>query len=98
MTRCPRRCCASSGSGLEVDAVKLADDGSGDLVVRLHEAAGDRRSVTLAAPAPIAAASACNLLEERQRNFEVSDGVLALTVRPFELVTLRLLATRWAVG
>ncbi len=29
-----------SGSGLEIDAVKLADDGSGDLVVRLHEAAG----------------------------------------------------------
>ena len=33
--------------GVDVDAVKRADDGSGDLVVRLHEAVGDRTTVTL---------------------------------------------------
>ena len=33
--------------GVDVDAVKRADDGSGDLVVRLHEAVGDRATVTL---------------------------------------------------
>ncbi len=37
-----------TGDGVEVDAVKLADDESGDLVVRLHEACGDRARVTVA--------------------------------------------------
>ena len=34
-------------------------------------------------------ASRCNLLEEPASGFEVSDGIVALTLRPFELVTLR---------
>ena len=35
--------------GVEVDAIKLADDDSGDLIVRLHEAVGDRTRIMLAA-------------------------------------------------
>ena len=38
----------------------------------------------------ITAASRCNLLEEPADGFEVSDGIVAVTLRPFELVTLRL--------
>ena len=53
-----------TGAGVEVDAVKLADDGSGDLVVRLHEACGDRARVSVRADGRITAASRCNLLEE----------------------------------
>jgi alpha-mannosidase len=78
------------GDGVEIDAVKLADDGSGDLVVRLHEAVGDRRAITLRSDRRIAAASRCNLLEEPTAGLEVGDGIVALTLRPFELVTLRL--------
>ena len=33
--------------GVEVDAIKLADDDSGDLIVRLHEAVGDRTRIVL---------------------------------------------------
>ncbi|MFP5487002.1 MAG: glycosyl hydrolase-related protein [Acidimicrobiia bacterium] len=36
------------------------------------------------------AASRCNLLEEPVQGLEVGDGIAALTVRPFEIVTLRL--------
>ena len=79
-----------TGEGVEVDAVKLADDGSGDVVVRLHEACGDRTRVTVASDGRIVAASRCNLLEEPAGSFEVSDGIVAATLRPFELVTLRL--------
>ena len=79
-----------AGAGVEIDAVKLADDGSGDLVVRLHEHRGARQRVTLRVPWAIGSAWRCNLLEERDAGFEVSDGVLAFTLRPFELVTLRL--------
>ncbi len=79
-----------TGTGVEVDAVKLADDGSGDLVMRLHEACGDRRSITVAADGRILAASRCDLLETPNGSFEVSDGIVATTLRPFELLTLRL--------
>jgi len=78
------------GDGIEVSAVKLADDGSGDLVVRLAEVCGARRQVTLRAPQRIHAASLCDLLEEPHTPFEVSDGIVVHTLRPFEVATLRL--------
>ncbi len=53
--------------GVEVDAVKLADDGTGDLIVRLHEACGNRIRISVATPQRIAAAWRCNLLEEPGR-------------------------------
>ncbi|CAN5801062.1 glycoside hydrolase family 38 C-terminal domain-containing protein [soil metagenome] len=78
------------GAGVDVDAVKLADDGSGDLIVRLHEACGDRAPVTVRAPRRITGASRCNVLEEPSNGYEVSDGIVALVMRPFELITLRI--------
>ncbi|MGW1255489.1 alpha-mannosidase [Streptomyces sp. NPDC002513] len=75
-------------------AVKLADDGSGDLVVRFHESRGGRTSATLTADFEVAAVTATDLLErppavggpapEREGNR------VTLRLRPFELVTLRL--------
>ena len=83
-----------TGRGVEVDAVKVADDGSGDLVVRLHEATGNRVATTVAIAGRIATAAACDLLERPERHFEVSDGICAVTLRPFQLVTLRLTPDR----
>jgi alpha-mannosidase len=80
----------SGEAGAEIDAVKLADDDSGDLIVRLHESTGNRLRVTVACDRPIVAASRCNLLEEPEAGYEVGDGICALTLRPFELTTLRL--------
>jgi alpha-mannosidase len=76
--------------GVEVDALKLADDGSGDLIVRLHEAVGDRTRITLTARSRIGAAWFCDLMETPTRGEEVGDGVVTVTLRPFQLVTLRL--------
>ena len=39
-----------AADGVEVDAVKLADDDSGDLIVRLHEAIGNRVRVSIDTP------------------------------------------------
>jgi alpha-mannosidase len=83
-----------TGRGVEVDAVKVADDGSGDIIVRLHEATGNRVAATVALSQRITAAAACNLMEEPQRHFEVSDGICALTLRPFQIATLRLTPDR----
>jgi alpha-mannosidase len=76
--------------GVQLSAVKRADDGSGDLIVRLYEACGDRQAVSVRSAAPVRAASRCNALEEVESGLDVADGFVAITLRPFELVTLRL--------
>ena len=81
---------ALDGEGVEISAVKRADDGSGDLVVRLYEACGDRAPVTVRLPHRIVDASTCNLLEEAHTPLDVADGIVAITLQPFQLVTLRL--------
>ena len=84
------RLVAVDAPNVQLSAVKRADDGSGDLVVRLYEAVGDRTPVSLTLPAPVRAAWRCDALEDRLETIDVADGFVALTLRPFELVTLRL--------
>ncbi|RVU27809.1 alpha-mannosidase [Streptomyces antnestii] len=76
-----------------VTAVKLADDGSGDVVVRFHESRGGRVRATLTAGFEVAAATATDLLERPLADAAAPerDGErITLSLRPFELVTLRL--------
>ncbi|GAA0949276.1 glycoside hydrolase family 38 C-terminal domain-containing protein [Virgisporangium aurantiacum] len=73
-----------------VEAVKLADDRSGDVVVRLYEALGGRASATLAANFPVAAAAETDLLERVLTASEITAGGVGITLRPFQVVTLRL--------
>ncbi|MFJ2476956.1 alpha-mannosidase [Streptomyces sp. NPDC087659] len=76
-----------------VTAVKLADDGSGDVVVRFHESRGGRARATLTAGFPLAGAVATDLLERPSaegRTVERTGDTVSLALRPFELVTLRL--------
>ena len=58
--------------------------------MRLHEACGNRTRISVAVADRITVAWRCNLLEEPQTGEEVGDGIVALTLRPFQLVTLRL--------
>jgi alpha-mannosidase len=76
--------------GVLVSAVKRAEDGSGDLIVRLAETCGARVQVPVRTPGRVVDASLCNLLEEPLRGLDVADGFVNLTMRPFELATLRL--------
>lgn len=76
-----------------VSAVKLADDGSGDVVVRLYESTGGRAKVRLATGFRATGVVATDLLERPLADAPVpeSDGEgVRLSLRPFELVTLRL--------
>ncbi|MEU4211662.1 glycoside hydrolase family 38 C-terminal domain-containing protein [Streptomyces sp. NPDC026206] len=73
-----------------VSAVKLADDGSGDVVVRLYESLGGRARVRLAAGFGVVSAGVCDLLERPLGAAEVADNGVPLAFRPFEIVTLRL--------
>lgn len=73
-----------------VSAVKLADDGSGDVVVRLYESLGGRARARLAADFPLGTVAYCDLLERPTAPAETADGTVRLALRPFEVVTLRL--------
>ncbi|MFH8516380.1 alpha-mannosidase [Streptomyces gelaticus] len=76
-----------------VTAVKLADDGSGDVVVRLHEAHGGRVSARLTAGFALAGASVTDLLERplADGSAEADGDAVRLVLRPFQIVTLRLI-------
>ncbi|WP_246476629.1 glycosyl hydrolase-related protein [Actinokineospora xionganensis] len=75
-----------------MSAVKLADDASGDVVVRCYESLGGRAEVRLDSRFALTGAQRCDLLE-RPLDGQACDpdgtGV-RLRLRPFELVTLRL--------
>ncbi|MEU6665793.1 glycoside hydrolase family 38 C-terminal domain-containing protein [Streptomyces sp. NPDC046727] len=76
-----------------LSAVKLADDGSGDVVVRFHEAHGGRARATLTAGFAVGDVTVTDLLERPGGDGEppVRDGDrIAVRLRPFELMTLRL--------
>jgi alpha-mannosidase len=76
-----------------VTAVKLADDGSGDVVVRFHEANGGRSTATLTPDFDVASVAVTDLLERPLPDAPAprsEDGRLVLPLGPFELVTLRL--------
>ena len=73
-----------------VESVKLADDGSGDVVVRLYESLGGRAGCTLRAGFPLAAATRTDLLERPTEALVPVDRGVALELRPFQIVTVRL--------
>lgn len=100
-----------------VEAVKLAEDRSGDVIVRLYEAHGSRAQAVIGLGFPVGSAVETDLLERvldapRARldpsgldgagpgaSGTCSSGVpasgeLGLTLRPFQLVTLRLVPVR----
>ncbi|MEU8566961.1 glycoside hydrolase family 38 C-terminal domain-containing protein [Streptomyces pathocidini] len=83
---------AVDNDAVVVTAVKLADDESGDVVVRAYESRGGRAAARLTPGFPAAGATACDLLERQLADapeLALTDGSLNLALRPFEIVTLR---------
>ncbi|MCO1658594.1 alpha-mannosidase [Pseudonocardia humida] len=79
-------------AGVVVSAVKLADDGSGDVVVRLYEALGARARARLELGFPAAAVEVTDLLERPLPGADdpvLDGGGVALALRPFQVLTLR---------
>lgn len=76
-----------------VESVKLAEDGSGDVVVRLYESLGGRADTTVTTSFELRHAESTDLLE---RNWptpvehDITQQQIRLGLRPFEIRTLRL--------
>jgi alpha-mannosidase len=75
-----------------IETVKVADDGSGDLILRLYEAHGGRAEATLRSSFALARAQDCDLLERPRPDLSLEAGTdwVALDLRPFEVKTVRL--------
>ncbi|MBT1090598.1 glycoside hydrolase family 38 C-terminal domain-containing protein [Streptomyces sp. Tu102] len=79
------------GDGVTVEAVKLADDESGDVVVRLYESRGGRAQGVLRTGFPLAGAQITDLLERPLETAETdAAGGVPVSLRPFQVLTLRL--------
>jgi alpha-mannosidase len=80
--------------GALISVIKPADDGSGDLVVRLWETRGASTSGTLSISRPAATAVLCNALEEplSPEIISVKDGIVDVELAPFQIQTLRISA------
>jgi alpha-mannosidase len=74
-----------------VESVKLADDRSGDVIVRVYEAEGARNRTLIRAGFAATGVCAVDLLERRLDDPEVTldDDVVAISLRPFQILTLR---------
>jgi alpha-mannosidase len=79
---------AVDNPALVIDTVKKADEGD-DLIVRLYEAHGTPVTARLTSALAIRAAAECDLLE-RDKIALAWDGGVELSLRPFEIKTLRL--------
>jgi alpha-mannosidase len=86
-----------SASLLQVDApnvivetVKPAEDGSGDVVVRLYEAKRAATRCELGTMLPVESVERTDMLENSLERVAIANGSIPLELRPFEIVTLRL--------
>ncbi|MGW6943059.1 alpha-mannosidase [Streptomyces xanthophaeus] len=85
---------AVDNDAVVVEAVKLAEDRSGDVIVRLYESRGGRATAVLTPGFAATAAVESDLLERPLPGAAVAapapDGTVALALRPFQIVTVRL--------
>jgi len=73
-----------------IETVKQAQDGRG-LIVRLYECQRQRGPCRLTMSLPLAGAWRTNLLEEDQEELACEGQSVEFSVRPYQILTLRLL-------
>ncbi len=82
------------GDGAEISALKPADDGSSDVIVRLVDRTGAASTMMLEWHGPVSRAVRCDAFEralgKSAPSLGVSAGRTILTLQPFEIATVRL--------
>jgi alpha-mannosidase len=74
-----------------LEAVKLAEDGSGGVILRLYESKRMATGCTMVVGFPVKAAMETDMMEENGMPLSCAYGKVALEFRPFEIKTVRLL-------
>jgi alpha-mannosidase len=73
-----------------IETVKLAEDGSGDIVVRMYESKRTATRCTLSTALPVVGAAQTDMLENVQEELWCYGDEVALEFRAFEVKTVRL--------
>ena len=73
-----------------VDTVKPAEDGSGDIILRLYEAKRADTCACLKVGVPAGKVYECDMLENIENEVEMKDGFVPLSFHTFEVKTLRI--------
>ena len=84
---------ATDHAAAVIDTVKKAED-SDDLILRIYESRGTRVNCSLGSCLSIKAAALTNMLEDRLASLPVRANRVALSLRPFQVLTLRLKLSR----
>lgn len=79
-----------SDNAVVLDTVKLAEDRSGDLILRLYESERGSRAAHLQTSLGYQRAMLCNMLETPLEEAEADENGIRLLFHPFEIITLRL--------
>ena len=79
-----------SESNIIIDTVKYAEDGSGDIIVRLYECVNSYTQCGLKFGFDIERAYITNMLEENINSANVESGEILLDFKAFEVKTLRI--------
>ena len=81
---------SSDESDVSVSASQSAEDGSGDLILRLYEAKKAAINTKVFTALNVAQAWTCDMLEKKEAEVAVEDNTVSLDFRAFEIKTLRL--------
>ena len=71
-----------------IEAIKPAEDGTSNVVVRLYEAMRMKTRCQLKTSLAVKSAAQSDMLENKQQDLVIKDGVIALDFRPFEIKTV----------
>jgi alpha-mannosidase len=77
-------------SNVIIEAVKPAEDSSGDIIIRLYEALRMATRCNLTTSLAVKSAEEDNMLEKAQAGLIAVNGKIELDFRPFEIKTVRL--------
>ena len=78
-----------SAPNVIVEAVKPAEDGSGDFVMRLYECEGTKTTASIRLGSPVKKAVLTNILEDALEDLPVCENAVDLTFRAFEIKTVK---------
>jgi alpha-mannosidase len=80
-------------ANIVIDTIKPAEDGEG-FVVRLYESHGSTTEAKLSFGVPVKSAIMSNTLEDRFAPLPVEDNAIPLSLRPFQIATIRIFLPR----
>jgi alpha-mannosidase len=81
---------AVDSKNIIIDTIKPAEDGSGDIIIRMYE--GMKMDTYACVTSMLFSGNvySCNMLEEVEEQLNALDGKLELHFRPFEIKTIRI--------